>query len=43
MSGKLFKAVIVAVLLALTLSIGSPTLATPSVMAAECGATACGH
>ena len=39
MSGKL-KALIVATLLALALSIGSPPLATPStVLAAECGTT----
>jgi hypothetical protein len=43
MSGKRFKAFIVAVLLALTLSTTSPLLVAPSiVVAAECGTTASG-
>jgi hypothetical protein len=43
MSGKRFKALIVAVLLALALSISSPLLTAPStVLAAECDITAGG-
>ena len=43
MSGKRLKAVIVATLLALVLSIASPSLVAPTVvLAGECGATASG-
>lgn len=40
MSGKRFRALIVAALLALTMAISAvPTVPTPTVLASECGST----